>query len=363
MKRLILPLIAALAGIVSLPSAQALTAYAITQGNRLLTFDTATPGTLTGNVSISGIDAAYSVVGIALRTTKQTGGSGSVGTLWGIAYNMIAPAGQEFFLCTIIPSTGVATKAGGFLAMDDTANADGFGFGFDPAADRFRFISVQTNYSINPNTQTATQQTSFAGFPAQGGAAFTSSPYTGGTSPFYNISVDVTPRELKTSTDISKGTLTTVGPVSGLGSFFRPFGLTFGGSTLYLAVNDNLYTVNSSTGTPTLVAPIEGAPTVRGLAIIPASLPPKLAISVKISGPKSGTTTAASKLIKGTVTSNGGVSKVEYRLGTKGKFKKASGTSKWKFTAKLKPGQNQIFVRATTGTSTSKLAKVTVTRN
>lgn len=358
MKRLILPLLAAIAGLTAVPSAKALTTYAITQNNRLITFDTATPGTVSNDVAISGINNAYSVVGIALRTTKQTGGNGTVGALWGIAYN-----GTDFFLCTINPATGVATQQGGILTMNDDANADGFGFGFDPAADRFRFISVQTNYSINPNTQTATQQTSFAGFPAQSGAAFPTSPYTGGTGVFYNISRDVSPRLLQKSTDISTGTVTTVGQITGVNNFFAPMGLSFGGSTLYLGIDGKLYTLNTGTGAATLVAAIQGDPTIRGIAIVPASLPPALAISVKISGPKSVTTSAASKLIKGTVTSNGGVSKVEYRVGTKGKFKNASGTTKWKFTAKLKPGKNQIFVRATTGTSSSKLAKVTVTRN
>lgn len=358
MKRLILPLVAAIAGLLAIPSAHALTAYAITQNNRLITFNTATPGTVTSDIAISGINNAYSVVGVALRTTVQPGGSGSAGTLWGIAYN-----GTNFFLCTIVPSTGVATQQGGILTMNDDANADGFGFGFDPAADRFRFISVQTNYSIDPNTLTATQQTSFPGFPAIGGAAFTSSPYTGGTNQFYNISVDITPRELKTSANISQGVLTTVGQISGLGSFFRPFGLSFGDGTLYLAVDEKLYTVNSGTGTPTLVGDIQGAPTIRGLAIVPSALPPVASLTVKISGKKKFATTAAKRTIKGTVASNAGISTVEYRLGS-GKYKKVTGNlAKWKLTAKLKPGKNVISVRAKVGTITSKIAKVTITRN
>jgi hypothetical protein len=345
----------------SLSQSQAATCYAITQGNRLLTFDSATPGTVTNDVAISGINAAYSVVGIDIRTTVQPGSSNpGVGSLWGIAYNSAASAGQEFFLCVINPTTGVAQQIGGFLGMDDTANADAFGFGFDSTADRFRFISVQTNYEINPNTASFIQQTSFAGFPAHSGAAFTTSPYTGGIGQFYNVSRQVNPRPLQTSSNIANGVVTNVGPI--LMGLSAPMGLDIEGSLTLLAADNNLYSLNRSTGTATLVGVIMGMPAIRGLAIVPASFPPKLSIAVKISGKKTVTTTAPTRTIRGTVKSNGTVTLVEYRVGTKGKFKKAKGTTKWSFKASLKKGKNIISVRAKAGTTFSKIAKVTVIR-
>jgi hypothetical protein len=345
-------------GALLVSSAKALTVYAITQNNHLITFDSATPGTVVNDDAITGINNQYSVVGIAIRSTVQPGSSNAgVGSLWGIAYN-----GTDFFLCTINPATGVATQVGGTLLLDDSANADAFGFGFDPAADRFRFISVQTNYAINPNTATFVQQTSFAGNPAHSGAAFTPSPYTGGTSRFYNINRDVNPRILQTSANIASGVLTQVGS-GNLGTLSPPAGLAFGGSTLFMAADGSLFTVNTTTGSATTVGMIGGNPTIRGLAIVPAAFPPTTAISVKISGKKIIHTPAASRVVRGTVKSNAGVDSVEYRVGTKGKFRKAKGTTKWSFTARLKPGRNNIFVRAKIGTVVSKIAKVTIIRD
>lgn len=359
MKKLLTLLLIAL-GMSVAPHAEALTCYAITQNNRLLTFDTATPGTVTNDVAISGINPAYTVVGVALRTTIQPGGTNAgVGSLWGIAYN-----GTNFFLCTINPATGVAQQVGGVLALNDDANADGFGFGFDPAADRFRFISVQTNYALDPNTATFVQQTSFPGFPAQSGAAFVPSPYSGGTSQFYNLSREVTPRVLQTSTNVAAGSLTAVGPVNTGEGIFAPLGLAFGGNTLFLAVNEKLYTVNATTGTPTLVSNIGGAPTIRGIAIVPASFPPAASITVTIRGKKRYVTTKTRQLLRGTVNSNVGIDRVEYRVGSRGKFRRVPGAlTPWRLNAPVKPGRNVVQVRAVKGSVISRPARVTVIRN
>jgi hypothetical protein len=341
-------------------SAKAATCYAITQGNHILTFTTTTPGTVSNDQAISGINNAYSVVGIALRTTTQGSGAANagVGSLWGIAYN-----GSNFFLCTINPTTGVAAQVGGTLSLNTSAGADAFGFGFDPAADRFRFISVQTNYSIDPNTATASQQTSFSGFPAQSGAAFKPSSYTGGSGQFYNISRDVSPRVLQTSTNISSGSVSTVGSTM-LSAIFAPMGLSFGDSQLYLAAEGSLYTVNTSTGAATLVNMIGGNPTIRGIAIVPASFPPVLsqAVTVKITGKKRVTTTKATAIVKGTASCDFGVTKVKVKVG-KTAFKTAAGTTSWKFKAKLKPGVNVVKVQATgSNGATSPIVTIRITR-
>jgi hypothetical protein len=346
----------------SASSAKALTCYAITQNNHILTFNTNSPGTVSNDQPISGINNAYSVVGIALRTTTQSSGAANagVGSLWGIAYN-----NTNFFLCTINPSTGVATQVGGILNLDDSANSDAFGFGFDPAADRFRFISVQTNYSIDPNTATFTQQTSFSGFPAHSGAAFKPSSYTGGTSQFYNINRDVNPRPLKTSTNVSTGVLTTVG--STMLSMSAPLGLCFGGNQLYMAAEvgtANLYTLNTSTGAATMVGAIGGNPTIRGIAVVPASFPPVLspAVAVKITGKKRVVTTKAKLLVKGTASCDFGIKLVQYKIG-KGKFRNAVGTTSWRARVRLKPGLNLVSVQATGNNDiTSAPAKVRIVR-
>lgn len=54
---------------------------------------------------------------------------------------------------------------------------------------------------------------------------------------------------------------------------------------------------------------------------------------------------------------------IEFRVGTKGKFKPARGTGKWSLTAKVKPGKNFVFIRArlSDGT-TSRPVRLTVIR-
>jgi hypothetical protein len=358
-------LVAAVAAASSLVTdAKAVPCYALTSDNHLFKFDSSNPLMVT-DVTLVMPDPAYSVVGIDIRTTTQTVGAANpgVGSLWGIAYN----SSPNFRLCVINPTSGVVTFVGGVLVMDDSANADAFGFGFDPSRDRFQFISVQHNYELDPNTITFQKQTNITfptAFPAQSGAAFTTASY-GGTSQFYNISRQASPRTLQTSANISSGSLTQVNP-GGLGiDVGAPLGIAISGGLFLLANSDdgNLYSINRASGTKTDMGNIGGAaPGFRGLAIVPASFPPALPVTIKIKGSKKITTTNAAVRIMGTAASQSGIELVQYKIG-KGKYKKAKGTTKWKFNAKLKTGVNKISVRATGGNDViSKIVKVKATR-
>lgn len=341
------------------PQARALTCYAV-DSTKLYTFDHTTPG-MASDVTITGL-GGYAPVGLAMRTTVQTlnPANPGVGSLWLIAAN-----GTDFKLFVVNPATGAATQIGNALVMDDSAGADAFGFGFDPATDRFRFISVQFNYQINPNNVTVQQQTSFPGFPAHNGAAFSTASF-GGTNQFYNVSRDVVPRRLQTSTNIAAGTLSFVGPaMPGLGAGVQqPMGMDIAGS-LFLLTNGSdkkLYSVDRTNGTMAEIGAIQGMPDIRGLAIRPASFPKKLPVKVKVKGKKRIVTTSTKVVIKGTATSEAGISKVEFRIG-KGKFKKAKGTKKWKVKIKPKVGTTKVEVRAIGGNDIeSKSAKVKVIR-
>lgn len=82
--------------------------------------------------------------------------------------------------------------------------------------------------------------------------------------------------------------------------------------------------------------------------------------AVKQSGPKKVKTTKGKVKLAGSC-AGGSDFKVEFRVGKKGAFKPAKGTSKWTLTAKVKPGKNFVFVRATLPNgSTSKELKLTV---
>jgi sugar lactone lactonase YvrE len=83
---------------------------------------------------------------------------------------------------------------------------------------------------------------------------------------------------------------------------------------------------------------------------------------VKVIGKKKIITAKARLKIKGTASDASGIKEVRYKAG-KGGFKKARGTAKWNFIAKLKPGKNIIRIVATdTAGNDSKPLKVRVNR-
>ncbi|HVE16995.1 MAG TPA: hypothetical protein VNB29_09675 [Chthoniobacterales bacterium] len=90
---------------------------------------------------------------------------------------------------------------------------------------------------------------------------------------------------------------------------------------------------------------------------------PSPAPAVSINGKKKISTTASKILIKGSASDvNGTLSRVEVKVGSAG-YKATSGTTSWKFSAKLKPGKNSVLVRAVdVAGATSAVAKITITR-
>jgi len=81
---------------------------------------------------------------------------------------------------------------------------------------------------------------------------------------------------------------------------------------------------------------------------------------MSISGKKKVVVTSAKVVIKGSVA--GSVTSVTYRVGSKGSFKTASGTTTWKINAVLKAGKNTISIVAHGPGGDSAPAKVTATR-
>lgn len=74
-------------------------------------------------------------------------------------------------------------------------------------------------------------------------------------------------------------------------------------------------------------------------------------------------TTRSSLTIRGTATDEGGVQVVEFQV-DKGRFRKAKGTTKWSCKATLRPGRNQVGVRATDGAgNASRIATLTIIRS
>lgn len=372
MKKYLLPLVAAVAALFSSAYAQAVTCYAINEGNSLYTFSSSVPGNAT-STAITGLPMGYRTVGLDFRTTMRAGGANpGVGSLWALATN-----GTTVKVYQINPDTAAATEIGTLSGINTSGSDNTWFFGFDPATDTLRIMNFIDNYAVNPNTLVVTAQTKFnapgasnpSPFPNMNGSAYSSAPY-GGTSSIYFL--EQGNNGLNTSSNISTGNFTAL-PAPGNAAFSVPAGLDIDGSLMLACFfNSNggtnktqLFSVSTS-GAFTLLGDISSSPaslSLRALAIKPSSLPTPFEVTVKVSGPKKVSTAASSIKIKGTASCNAGISQVQYKLGN-GKFKSAKGTKSWSFTARLKPGVNKITVQATGSNGvTSKAAKITVTRN
>jgi hypothetical protein len=119
-------------GMASAMSIQAEPIFVLTSGNRLLTVDSATPGTVTKTVPITGLQSGETLLGMDFRpATGQLYALGSTARIYLIDEN-----------------TGVATVSSTLAAdpADTTApfaGLDGtrFGFDFNPTVDRLRVVS------------------------------------------------------------------------------------------------------------------------------------------------------------------------------------------------------------------------------
>src|SRR4051794_36076239 len=99
--------------------------YALS-GSSLVTFDLATPGTAASSVTITGLTAGQTLVGIDIRPAN--------GVLYGLAVNAATDVASLYTISTTI---GVATLVGSFTAGFDLPPSD-YGFDFNPTVDRIR---------------------------------------------------------------------------------------------------------------------------------------------------------------------------------------------------------------------------------
>lgn len=193
---------AGLLGSTFIGTASASVVYGLTSTNTLVSFDSATPGIVTGNVSISGLSTGEVFRGIDFRPAD--------GALYGLSSNSR--------LYTINTATGAATAIGSSGQFSLSGNA--FGFDFNPTVDRIRVTSnLDQNLRLNP-TSGALAATDGALAYAAGdvnaganpnivGSAYTNSFNGATTTALYNIDslLDV----LVTQAPPNNGTLNTVG--------------------------------------------------------------------------------------------------------------------------------------------------------
>ncbi len=126
-------------------------AYALS-GTNLLSFDTATPTTTT-SIAITGVPAFETLVGIDVRPQN--------GYLYGLGVDHLANTSTLYAISARTGVAGVVGTASQIAFVDavgapvdlpDPATA-GYGFDFNPSADRVRVVtSTGLNFRVDPNT-------------------------------------------------------------------------------------------------------------------------------------------------------------------------------------------------------------------
>jgi len=258
---------AAALGVVPAGLAQGETAYAVTQGGTLVSFDTADPSNLFSGVAISGLQTNEKILGIDFRP--------ATGQLYAL--------GSTSRLYTLNSSTGLVTQVGaGPFAT--ALNGSSFGFDFNPVIDRIRLVSdVNKNYVLNPNDGSATVVTDVfynTGDPNQGqdpnvvNSAYTNS-FNGATSTqLYGIDTGL---DILVTQANSAGTLQTVGPLGANITAIGGFDISGATGNAFVAEIDSVlspsltrfWQINLSTGGGTYLGEIGGGEVVTALAVVP----------------------------------------------------------------------------------------------
>lgn len=262
-KKVCLAAIAALASAVGLANAE--TIYGVTDAGALVRFDSATPGALTNIGTVTGLLTGHTTRGIDFRpfngelyliSTDSTGGTAQLYTV-NLSNAALTPMGASFAL------TGNTSTR---VSMD-----------FNPAADRLRIVTadtVENNFRWNPVTNAFVQAdasllydagdpNSSTNPPFVAGVAYDrndNDPTTGTTLYAYDFDLDdfsTIGSPNGTPVSPNAGTMFTIGN-AGIVTTSASFGFDISISGVAyvnanVATNDNLYTVNLSTGQLTLV--------------------------------------------------------------------------------------------------------------
>ncbi len=256
-------------------TAQAAQIFAITSTNGLLSFDSATPGTTSPVVPITGLQAGEGLVGIDFRpATNQLYGVGSTSTVY-----------------SINTGTGLATAAG--PAFVPALSGTSFGVDFNPTVDRLRIVSnTGQNLRVNPITGAiAATDTPLAFAPADVnagrtpnvvGAAYTNNFAGAATTTLYGIDSGL--GILVTQNPPNAGTLNTVGPLGINPTGIAGFDISGADGTAFASLSvgagaASLYKINLATGAATAVGTIGSGLTITDISVTPVPEPSALILS------------------------------------------------------------------------------------
>jgi hypothetical protein len=242
----------------------------LTTTNNLITFDSATPGTVSSSIAITGLQANETILGIDFRPATQS--------LYGL--------GSSSRLYSLNPATGGATPVGSAGAFTLSGNA--FGFDFNPTVDRIRVVSSSgQNLRLNPNDGTLTATDTPLGYAAGDvnanatprivGAAYSNNFAGAATTTLYDIdsNLDI----LATQNPPNAGTLNTVGALGFNSSDLVGFdisgltGVAFASLTSPTGAGSQLFTINLASGVATLVGTLGANTTLSDISAAAAPIP------------------------------------------------------------------------------------------
>jgi Domain of unknown function (DUF4394) len=242
----------------------------LTSTGNLVTFDSATPGTINNSVAITGLQAGETLLGIDRRPAN------------GLVYGL----GSTSRLYTINTTTGTATAVSA-TPFAPALTGTAFGFDFNPVPDRIRVVSTDTsNFRLNPNDGTLVGTDTLLAYaagdsgagvmPRVVGSAYTNNVNGAAVTTLFDIDSnrDVLVMQGGPSGTPSPngGVLTTIGTLGFNTSDLVGFdvsgisGIAFASLTPPTGGASQLFTINLATGSATLVGTIGSGLTLTGLA-------------------------------------------------------------------------------------------------
>jgi hypothetical protein len=226
------------------------------RGNELIRFHSATPGTILGTATISGLQFGEQLVGIDMRPAD--------GQLYGVGST------SRLYLLNAI--TGAATQIG--PVFPTALSGTRFGVDFNPQVDRLRIVSdVEQNFRVNPtNGALSGVDTNLNPAGTVAGAAYTNNVDGTGSTALYDI--DATADALLVQgPNPNLGTLAAVGALGVNTSTDVAFDISPLDNTAFAALNvgglSGLYTINLMTGAATPIGTIGTGAVINGLAAMP----------------------------------------------------------------------------------------------
>jgi len=238
------------------------------------------PGTFTTPISITGISAGQTIAGIDYRP--------NTGELYALGYNAALSSGNAR-LYVINKTTGAATAIG-TNAIDLNLGNGSISIDFNPTVDRIRIVGANgKNYRLHPVTGAivatdgdlayATGDVNSSTVAQIGACAYTNSYIGSESTTLYDYDKNL--NILATQIPPNNGTLNTIGssgimvnntaPSLGMDIYFDPLSKT---NMAYLNANtgsgsnDNLYSLNLTTGSATLLGQIGTGINVKDIAVV-----------------------------------------------------------------------------------------------